>query len=58
MSYVQYVYHFPHRNSIDVRTVCEDDLEWCDGLLTSGRTSETITTLLKMYHQHFPERLI
>jgi hypothetical protein len=63
MSYVQYVYHFPcPKASIDVRTITENDLQWCNYMLwlheKGAVNNPAYPTVLEMYRQHFPERLI
>jgi hypothetical protein len=64
MSYVQYVYHFPKRDSIDVRTITKDDIDWCLDILSynvhkyPGTLPETQETITKMLETHFPEYLL
>ncbi len=60
--YIQYVYHFQKRDSIDIRTITEEDFMYCDDMLNYGSEvgtmKDTLKTIRKMLTEHFPERLI
>ena len=68
--YVQFMFHFHKRDSIDARNITNEELEWCremrhlsskyeqyyaDNLDTFPTTVKTINT---MFELHFPEELI
>ncbi len=59
--YIQYIYHFSKRDSIDVRTITKDDMEWCRQMLNYGpynNIQNTIFTVKDMLTEHFPEELV
>lgn len=60
--YRQFVYHFEHKNSINVHEITDDDLEYC--LTLSKRTYSSSSyardgeTAREMMHEWFPEYMI